>query len=137
MKRETVVFSAFVLAAGVSSCSATRAVPTEGSEAPIWVSASSPAVGTSLPRGSTVDMTLTFTCSVDYPGRVTLAFRDQTGASLVASATSLDVDRRGDARIQTSFDVPAAASSIRLTASFRPADPSHPPTYMIADFAAQ
>jgi hypothetical protein len=79
-------------------------------------------------------MSLTFTKTADYPGRITVSFQDQSGASLVASPASLDTTGPGEVRFLTSFDVPTTASSVRMDAVFRANGEGHPVTFMSAAF---
>jgi hypothetical protein len=99
MKRGIVLAFLSALAVAFSACS-TPAAPTPAvGPPPVEISAISPAMGTVLSRGTTVDLSLTVVSHVASPGRVTLSLQNQDRVALLASAPAVDIAARGEGRL--------------------------------------
>lgn len=88
------------------------------SASPISLAAVSPSIGSTLAKGTTVDLTVTVRSTVDDPGRLTLALQDREGRPLLASEPSVAIGGRGSASLQASFTVPRESAAVSVIVSF-------------------
>jgi hypothetical protein len=104
------------------------------STGPIRILSLSPARGTALRKGRTIEVDVSLASQVDSPGRVTLDLRDPEGNLLAASKGSVEVAARGRSRLRSSLAVPPTATSVVLCANYRPAEPGGAPTALCLPF---
>ena len=80
---------------GLCACSGPEApTPPPGGEAQLQLQAVTPAIGTALPRGSSVQLSLALVSKIASPGQVSLSIHDESRASLLRSEPSVDITAR-------------------------------------------
>lgn len=110
----------------LAACTPGPTGPTAPAYQALGVSALTPALGATLSKGSSVELSLTLVSYMSVAGRVTLSVRDQGGVSLLASEPGVDLEARSEATVHASFGVPLTASSVEVLATFRPTGQDHP-----------
>ena len=138
MNRWVRVWLACWASLGLSACSGPEApTPPPGGEAQLQLQAVTPAIGTALPRGSSVQLSLALVSKIASPGQVSLSIHDESRAPLLRSEPSVDIAARGAALFQAEFVVPASASSIQVQLAFRPAGSSMATVVLSAAYVVQ
>ena len=122
-------------ATALTACFGSSGLTAPSGDSPLRLVALAPAAGESLSRGTTVTVDLTVIAGA--AGALTLAVRDQPRGVLLASPPVIDLVPEQESRIHASFEVPAAASSIDLEASFRPASAGAIPVVIQAKYSAR
>lgn len=89
--------------------------------APMWFASTTPTLGTTLTKGSAVDLRVDVESSTPQVGRIVLSITDDTDRPLVVTAP-VEIGGRERITLQASFGVPKDASTVRVVATFKPTE---------------
>jgi hypothetical protein len=132
-----VLLPVLLLVSHWSGCSGDQKSTAPTPQPPIWFSDVAPAPGTTLTKGTTVDLRLELTSYADHPGHIFLSLESQSGTSLLGSAPEVDIAAHGVAEFHISFLVPVDSSTIRLAVTFEEAAEARKPVVIFASYPTQ